>query len=158
MGVKPIDTPKSKWRRIYYYLQQRRTLGIFPKSVSPHSKIVLAKSLSRLRLFVTPWNVYIRPGSCPWGFSRQKYWSVLPCPPPGYLPNLGFEPRSLALGCILYHLSHQGSPRILEQVDYPFSRETSWRRNRSGISCITGEFFTSWAIRETPNKTEEVLS
>ena len=31
---------------------------------------------------------------CPWGFSRQEYWSGLPCPPPGDLPNPGMEPRS----------------------------------------------------------------
>ena len=24
---------------------------------------------------------------CPWGFCRQEYWSGLPCPPPGDLPN-----------------------------------------------------------------------
>ena len=29
------------------------------------------------------------------GFPRQKYWSGLPCPPPGDLPNLGIEPTSL---------------------------------------------------------------
>ena len=34
---------------------------------------------------------------CPWGFSRQEYWSGLPCPPPGDLPNPGTEPRSPAL-------------------------------------------------------------
>jgi len=34
---------------------------------------------------------------CPWGFSRQEYWSGLPCPPPGDLPKLGMEPRSPAL-------------------------------------------------------------
>ena len=33
---------------------------------------------------------------CPWGFSRQEYWSWLPCPPPGDLPNPGIEPRSPA--------------------------------------------------------------
>jgi len=31
------------------------------------------------------------------GFSRQEYWSRLLCPPPGYLPNPGIEPRSPAL-------------------------------------------------------------
>ena len=31
------------------------------------------------------------------GFSRQEYWSGLPCPPPGDLPDPGIEPRSLAL-------------------------------------------------------------
>ena len=34
---------------------------------------------------------------CPWGFSRQDYWSGLPCPPPWDLPNPGIKPRSLAL-------------------------------------------------------------
>ena len=34
---------------------------------------------------------------CPWGFSRQKYWSELPCPPPGDLPNPGVKPRCPAL-------------------------------------------------------------
>ena len=33
---------------------------------------------------------------CPWGFSRQEYWSGLPCPPPGNLPARGIEPASLA--------------------------------------------------------------
>ena len=31
------------------------------------------------------------------GFSRQEYWSGLPFPPPGDLPNPGIEPRSPAL-------------------------------------------------------------
>ena len=31
------------------------------------------------------------------GFSRQEYWSGLPCPPPGDLPDPGIEPRSCAL-------------------------------------------------------------
>ena len=34
---------------------------------------------------------------CLWGFSRQEYWSQLPCPPPGNLPNLGIELRSSTL-------------------------------------------------------------
>ena len=34
---------------------------------------------------------------CPWLFSRQEYWSGVPCLPLGDLPNPGFEPRSPAL-------------------------------------------------------------
>ena len=34
---------------------------------------------------------------CPWGFSRQEYWSGLPCLPPGDLPNSETKPRSPAL-------------------------------------------------------------
>jgi len=32
---------------------------------------------------------------CPWGFSKQEYWSRLPCPPPGDLPNPGIKAVSL---------------------------------------------------------------
>ena len=52
---------------------------------------------------------------------------------------------------ILNFLSHQGNPRILEWVAYPFSRESSWTRNQTGVSCITGGFFTSWATSEAPS-------
>ena len=44
------------------------------------------------------------------GFSRQEYWSRLPCPPPGDLPNSGIEPKSPALQANSLPLSHQGSP------------------------------------------------
>ena len=53
------------------------------------------KSLSRVQLFATPWTVaYQAPPSR--GFSRQEYWSGLPFPSPGDLPNLGIEPWSPA--------------------------------------------------------------
>ena len=51
---------------------------------------------------------------------------------------------------ILYQLSHQGSPRILEWVVYPLSNGSSWPRSRTGVSCIALGFFTSWATREAP--------
>ena len=38
--------------------------------------------------------------------------------------------------------------RILEWVAYPFSRASSQSRNQTGVSCIAGRFFTSWASRE----------
>ena len=57
---------------------------------------VKVKSLSRVQLFVTPWTVaYQAPPSM--GFSRQGYWSALPFPSPGDLPNPGIEPCSPAL-------------------------------------------------------------
>ena len=52
--------------------------------------------LSCVRLFVTPWTVACRaPLSI--GFSRQEYWSGLPFPSSGHLPNQGNKPRSSAL-------------------------------------------------------------
>ena len=43
------------------------------------------------------------------GFSRQEYWSGLPFPSPGDLPDPGIEPRSPALQVDSLPLSHQGS-------------------------------------------------
>ena len=43
----------------------------------------------------------------------------------GIFPTQGSNPRLLHCRRILYHLSHQGSPRILEWVVYPFSRGSS---------------------------------
>ena len=53
-----------------------------------------AKLFSRAWLFATPWTVALQvPLSM--GFSRQEYWSGLPCPSPGDLPYPGTEPASL---------------------------------------------------------------
>ena len=49
---------------------------------------------SRVRLFVTPWSI-ARQALLSMGFFRQEYWSGLPCPPPGDLPDPGIEPSSL---------------------------------------------------------------
>ena len=54
------------------------------------------KSLSRVRLFATPWAVaYQAPSST--GFSTQEYWSGLPFPSPEDLPDPGIKLRSPAL-------------------------------------------------------------
>ena len=49
---------------------------------------------SGIQLFVTPWTVSFQ-APLSMGFSRQEYWSRLPCPPPGDLPDPGIEPMSL---------------------------------------------------------------
>ena len=54
------------------------------------------KSLSRVRLFVTPWTVALQ-APLSMGFSRQEYWSGLPFPSPGDLPNPGIGPGSPTL-------------------------------------------------------------
>ena len=52
------------------------------------------KSLSCVWPFAAPWTIACHTPLF-MGFSRQEYWSVLPCPPPGDLPNPGIEPTSL---------------------------------------------------------------
>ena len=62
----------------------------------------------------------------------------------GIFPPHGSNPCLWHCRRILYQLSQQGSPRILEWVAYPFSRGSSRPRNRIGVSCIAGKFFTCW--------------
>ena len=52
------------------------------------------KLLSRVQLFATPWTAACQ-APLSRGFSRQEYWSGLPCPPPGDLPHPGIKPVSL---------------------------------------------------------------
>ena len=96
---------------------------------------------------------------CPWNSPGQKT-GVGSC----FLLQgifLTKESNSGPLPCrqILYQWSHQGSPKILEWVAYPFSRGSSQPRSQTKVSCIAGDFFASLiaqlvknppAMQETP--------
>ena len=129
-----------------------------------------AQSPSHIQLFVTPWTL-VHQAPLSMGFPRQEYWTgllfflhgiFLPCLlhwQAGSLPlhhqgspldPVGSNPGLPHCRWILYQLSHQGRPRILEWVAYPFSSRSSWPMSQTGVSCIAGMFFTRWATRESP--------
>ena len=56
-----------------------------------------ALSRSVLSISLGPYGLQPTRLLYPWGLCRQKYWSELPCPPPGDLPHGGIKPRSPAL-------------------------------------------------------------
>ena len=95
----------------------------FPRYLHTHICVFSHSVVSKL--FVTPWTV-AHKAPLSRAFSRQEYWSGLPCPPPGDLPNPGIEARFLALWWMLYCLSHEKSshsymllPKIsLEEENY----------------------------------------
>ena len=73
----------------------------------------------------TPWTVALQ-APLSMGFSRQEYWSGLPCPPPGDLPDPGMKFLS-HVSCIgqqvLYQLCHLGSMNNNERgITVTFSR------------------------------------
>ena len=63
------------------------------------------KSLSRFLLFSTPWTAACQ-APLSRGFSRPEYWSGLPFPPPGDLPDPGIRARSPTMQTLFYCLSH----------------------------------------------------
>ena len=93
------------------------------------------KSLSRVRLFVTPWTV-AHQAPLFMGFSRQEYWSGLPFPSPGDFPNPGIEPGSPTLQADALASEPPGnsvliangiSPQLLPV--YPWTTEkTNWKQ------------------------------
>ena len=78
---------------------------------------VSVKSLSRVRLFATPWTV-AHQAPLSMGFSRQEYWSGLPCPSPGIFPTQGSNLGLLHCRQTLYPLSHQGSHTYIKMCAY----------------------------------------
>ena len=69
------------------------------------------KLLGRVRLFVTRWTV-ARQAPPTMGFSRQEYWSGLPFPSPGDLPDPGIEPGSPALEADALTFEPPGKPYV----------------------------------------------
>ena len=81
---------------------------------------VKVTSLSRFRLFVTSWTV-AHQGPPSMEFSRQEYWSGLPFPSPGDLPNPGTEPGSPALRADALPSEPPGNPLIPVSVQFSHS-------------------------------------
>ena len=77
----------------------------------PRIKHVPAQSLSRAQLFVTLWSVGCQ-ASLTMGFFRQEYWSGLPFPPPGALPDPGIELTAPAMTGRFFTTGPPGMPRI----------------------------------------------
>ena len=90
-----VTSLSRKWAPI----SPRRMRGLdSAKDKIPHSSkhlmcACLLSRFSRVQLFATPWTVAC-PAPLSMGFSRQEYWSGLPCYPPGELPDPGIKPTS----------------------------------------------------------------
>ena len=121
-----------------------------------HNVCVRSQLLSHVLLFVllfsSPWTI-AHQAPLSMGFPRQEYWSGLPFPSPGDLPDPGIKSRSPARGlnrfscvqlCNAMDFSLPGSSvhgilqaRILEWVAIPSCRGSSPPRNRTRVSCVS---------------------
>ena len=153
LGSASLTSPSPLSFRIHsYYLQSRYTGFYFPiDSCVFHT---LGPAFLHLHLF-PPGQFISVTESCPTLCNPHGLYS--PWNSPGQ--NAGVNSLSLLQGIFptqVFTLQadslpaepHKGSPRILECIAYPFSSRSSRPRNQTGVSCITGGFFTHWAIRE----------
>ena len=92
------------------------------------------KLLSHVQLFVTPWTVaYEVPPSVE--FSRQEYWSGLPSPSPGDLPEPGIKPGSLALQADSFTV--RATRETLKNWSSPHSQQESKMQYWGAVSKMT---------------------
>ena len=107
----------------------------------PHfsKRILKWKLLNRVWLFVTPYSPWKSPGKNTGVGTLSLLQGI-------YHP--GIKPRSPTLQADSLPAEPQGKPMNTRVGSYPFSRESSWPRNWTEVSCIAGRFFTNWAIRE----------
>ena len=88
----------------------------FPPPASMYSCCaVLCLVTGHVQLFVTPWTV-ARQASLSMEFSRQEYWSGLPCPTPGDLPNSRIKQRSPALQVDSLPSKPPGKPQMYSLI------------------------------------------
>ena len=85
------------------------SLPVLPRNEVKRSKVKW-KSLSHVQLFATLWTV-AHQALLSMGFSRQEYWSGLPFPSPGDLPDAGIKPRSSALRAASLPSEPPGKPK-----------------------------------------------
>ena len=100
VGYNPLGHEESDTtERLHFHFSLSAVLYPVPWFILLHSIYILlcvgARSVSHVQLFVTPWTV-ARQAPPSMGFSRQEYWSGLPFPSRGDLPDPGIKPRSPA--------------------------------------------------------------
>ena len=101
------------------------------------------KSLSCVWFFATPWTVaYQAPPSL--GFSRQEYWSGLPLPSPGDLPDPGIEPGSPALQADSLPSEPPGKPNHSHIHHFLIEHKVSNRTLSSGKAKTNEIYFLCW--------------
>ena len=89
--------------------------------------VCMLSLFSRVRLFVTLWTVAVQ-APLSMGFSRQEYWSGLPCPPLGDLPYPGIEPMPPALAGRFFTTEPLGkhNVRVVSCFIWVKMRMTAW--------------------------------
>ena len=144
-----VENTKANSNSVSSYLEVRgQTWNIFLIScifpITLKRKVKWTSSFSLVSNSLQPQGLY-----SPWNSLGQNTGAGILSLFQGIFPTQGSNTGLLHCRQILYRLSHQGNPRILEWVTYPFSRSPQ-PGNWTKVFCIAGRFFASWAIRETP--------
>ena len=103
--------------------------------LAPLCSVLALLSGSVMSDSLRPHGLYPHQAPLSMGFSRQEYWTGLPCPPPGDLPNPRIKPRSPVLQ-ILYQLCYLGNPMLMPLTTIK-SKSVSFSCCSIAKSCLT---------------------
>ena len=115
----------------------------FFKMMGCQISILRVKSCSVVSNFLRPYRLQPTRLLCPWDSPGKNAGVGCHALLQRIFPTQRSNPSLPHCRRILYCLSHQRNPRILEWVVYPFSRGSSRTRNCTRVSSIAGRFFTS---------------
>ena len=120
-ALPPTSKKRAFWEDVIELLKLYHKMNRMIKSVSYNLYLILIIMYvcSCFQLFVTPWTV-AHQAPLSMEFSRQEYWSGLPFPPSGDLPNQGIKPVSPVLQADSLPLSHLGTPLIVVHFCFVF--------------------------------------
>ena len=82
-------------RNLFIYIIKKKIIRGFPSSPGVYTLCFQCRGMRACWVASANPRTVARQAPLSMGFSRQEYWSGLPCPPPGDLPNPGTEPSSL---------------------------------------------------------------
>ena len=87
------------------------------------------------------------------GFSRQEYWSGLPCPPPGDLPDPGIKPESPALAGKFFT-----TRATREALDHLLSHKKEKKKNSLAATWMDLESVILSEVRQTEKDKYDIIS
>ena len=127
-----LDKSDPQWQNILGTQNSRKGLEF-----TLHA--CMLSRFSHVRFFATLWTI-AHQAPLSMGFPRQEYWSGLPLPSPGDLPNPGVEPMSLTLAGRFFATEPPGKPEFVYFKQPQMLSQYLWSQSCSSV-YVTSETF-----------------
>ena len=137
----------SKWRSREREMHLK--MATWPNQIHHLGLLVfhhLLCSVTSVWLFVTLWTI-AHEALLSKGFSRQEYWSGLPCPPPGDLHDLGIESKSVTSPALAGGLFTASATWEAWAKCCKFSH---FRLHPTPLGCYRAPSWVPWVIQQIP--------
>ena len=102
---------------------------------------------------VQPHETAARQAPLSMGFSRQEYWSGLPCPPPGDLPDSGIEPTSLKSPALAGRFFTTSATREAQTFKMVHVKKKNLKKKSANHYCsVSCDLFATVTLKTTDDR------